>query len=78
MEAMLMGLRLAEGIDLADVASLTGTLAAQLIDDNAVASIEKLGLIRREGQRLAVTPSGMPLLDAILPQVVAVEPEAAV
>jgi putative oxygen-independent coproporphyrinogen III oxidase len=77
MEAMLMGLRLAEGIDLAGVASLTGTLEAQLIDDNAVANIEKLGLIRREGQHLAVTPSGMPLLDAILPQIVAVEPEAA-
>jgi putative oxygen-independent coproporphyrinogen III oxidase len=77
MEALLMGLRLAEGIDLNHIASRSSVGAENLVDSKAVANIEKLGLIRREGKHLAVTPQGMPLLDAILPQIVAVEPQAA-
>ena len=76
MEALLMGLRLAEGIDLTDIASRTGVAADGLVDDKAVADIEKLGLIRQNGTHLIVTPQGMPLLDAILPQIVLVEPQA--
>ena len=76
MEALLMGLRLAEGIDLTDIASRTGVAADGLVDDKAVADIEKLGLIRQNGTHLIVTLQGMPLLDAILPQIVLVEPQA--
>lgn len=76
MEALLMGLRLAEGIDLGKVGSRTGNDAHSLVDDKAVSQIEKLGLIRRDGAHLTITPQGMPLLDAILPQIVAVEPQA--
>ena len=76
MEALLMGLRLAEGIDLTDIASRTGVAADGLVDYKAVADIEKLGLIRQNGTHLIVTPQGMPLLDAILPQIVLVEPQA--
>lgn len=76
MEALLMGLRLAEGIDLGKVGSRTGNDADSLVDDKAVSQIEKLGLIRRDGAHLTITPQGMPLLDAILPQIVAVEPQA--
>jgi coproporphyrinogen III oxidase-like Fe-S oxidoreductase len=72
-----MGLRLAEGIDLSHIASRSSVGAENLVDSKAVADIEKLGLIRRDGKHLAVTPQGMPLLDAILPQIVAVEPQAA-
>ncbi len=75
MEALLMGLRLAEGIDLSDIASRTGIDADRLIDAQAVAGIEKLGLIRHRGIQLTVTPQGMPLLDAILPEIVLVEPQ---
>jgi oxygen-independent coproporphyrinogen-3 oxidase len=75
-EALLMGLRLAEGIDLTDIASRTGVAADGLVDSQAVAGIEKLGLIRQNGTHLIVTPQGMPLLDAILPQIVLVEPQA--
>ena len=77
MEALLMGLRLAEGIDLNRVASRTGSPVTHLVDNHAVAGMEKLGLIRRQGAHLTVTPQGMPLLDAILPQIVMVEPQAA-
>ncbi len=76
MEALLMGLRLAEGIDLTDIASRTGVAADGLVDNQAVTDIEKLGLIRQNGTHLIVTLQGMPLLDAILPQIVLVEPQA--
>ena len=77
MEALLMGLRLGEGIDLNSIASRTGVAADLLIDNKAVADIAKLGLIRQHGQHLTITPQGMPLLDAILPQIVKVEPKPA-
>ena len=75
MEALLMGLRLAEGIDLTDIASRTGIAADGLVHIQAVADIEKLGLIALNGRHLTVTPQGMPLLDAILPEIVKVEPQ---
>jgi oxygen-independent coproporphyrinogen-3 oxidase len=48
-----------------------------LLDIHAVNKIAQLGLIRCDGDRVTVTPQGMPLLDAILPQIVNVEAEAA-
>jgi oxygen-independent coproporphyrinogen-3 oxidase len=76
-EALLMGLRLAEGIDLSHVAQKTGVAAKALLDIGAVERIIKLGLIRRDGDHVTLTPQGMPLLDAILPEIVAVEAMAA-
>lgn len=70
-EALLMGLRLAEGIDLANLSARLGIAEDLLIDRKEADALQALGLIRRQGQRLAVTPQGMPLLDAILPRVVA-------
>jgi putative oxygen-independent coproporphyrinogen III oxidase len=72
-EALLMGLRLAQGIDLGDLAQRTGVSADGLVDVAAVDRIAKLGLIVRYGDHITVTPQGMPLLDAILPEIVAVE-----
>lgn len=72
-EALLMGLRLAEGICLDRLSQKTGLGSEALLDADAVGRIAELGLIRREGKRVAVTQKGMPLLDAILPEVVAVE-----
>jgi putative oxygen-independent coproporphyrinogen III oxidase len=76
MEALLMGLRLAEGINLTDIAARTGVASDMLVDASTITGIEKLGLIRLRGQHLAITPQGMPLLDAILPEIVKVEPQA--
>jgi oxygen-independent coproporphyrinogen-3 oxidase len=76
-ESLLMGLRLAEGISLARLADRTGIAAADLLDINAVNKIARLGLIRHDGDHVTVTPQGMPLLDAILPQIVNVEADAA-
>jgi len=67
-EALVMGLRLREGIDLTHVAALAGGSAP--IDWPAVERLEAQGLIAREPGRLRVTEAGTLLLDAILPLVV--------
>ncbi len=71
-EALLMGLRLAEGVDLDRIARLSGLPVDMLLDRDAVARIAGHGMIRQDGQRLRVDPAGMLLLDAILPEIVAV------
>lgn len=76
-EAMLMGLRLAEGLDLGALAIRTGIRQSELIDASAVHRLDQLGLVKAQGDCLTVTPAGMPVLDAILAQVVAIEPDAA-
>ena len=76
-ESLLMGLRLAEGISLGRLSERTGIAAEYLLDHIAVDKIAQLGLISRNGDRVTVTPQGMPLLDAILPQIVKVEASAA-
>ncbi|WP_174297982.1 radical SAM family heme chaperone HemW [Sphingomonas bacterium] len=68
-EALLMGLRLREGVDLARIAALGGGPAP--IDAQAVEQLAVLGLVARDGDRLRVREAGMLLLDAILPEVVA-------
>jgi oxygen-independent coproporphyrinogen-3 oxidase len=67
-EALVMGLRLTEGVDLARIAALAGGTAP--IDDAAVARLEAQGLVAREPDRLRVTAAGALLLDAILVEVV--------
>jgi len=71
-EALLMGLRLGEGVDLARIAGLSGLPIDALVDDRAIDRMNDLGLVWRTGNRLQVSPAGMLLLDAILPEVVAV------
>jgi putative oxygen-independent coproporphyrinogen III oxidase len=69
-EALLMGLRLAEGVDLARIAALAGYPREALVDEAAVARLAGQGLVIAQGDHLAVTESGMLLLDAILAEVV--------
>lgn len=67
-EALLMGLRLGEGVDLARVAALSGGTAP--LDLVALARLEKQGLLARTGTRLRVREAGMPVLEAILREIV--------
>lgn len=69
-EALLMGLRLGEGVDLEKIGLSTGISKAGLVDAQAVARLGALGLLHTDGVRLRVTPAGMLLLDAILPEIV--------
>jgi hypothetical protein len=45
-----------------------------MIDFGAVDKLSALGFINRVDGHLSVTLDGFPLLDAILPQIVAIEP----
>ena len=67
-EALVMGLRLAEGVDLARIADLAGGTAP--IDAVAEARLTAQGFVARDANRLRVTEAGALLLDAILPQLV--------
>ncbi len=72
-EALLMGLRLTEGVDIDAFAHRFGLTRHELIDARKLALHSAGGLARVDGVRLVVTASGMPLLDALLPELVAVE-----
>jgi putative oxygen-independent coproporphyrinogen III oxidase len=71
-EALLMGLRLAEGVDLARIALQSGIARNALVNAGAVAQLSAQGLLRTDGRRLTVTDSGMPVLDRVLAEIVAV------
>jgi putative oxygen-independent coproporphyrinogen III oxidase len=72
MEALLMGLRLREGVDISTLAARFSIDSADLLDWPAVDKLERLGFVHRELWKVKVLPKGFPLLDAILPQIVAV------
>ncbi|WP_295525553.1 radical SAM family heme chaperone HemW [Novosphingobium sp. Chol11] len=69
-EAMLMGLRLAEGVDPAALAARFGLDETDLIIPAKRAFYSDLGLLRETGSRLIVTGRGMPLLDGLLGELV--------
>ena len=69
-EAMMMGLRLAEGIDLAAVEARFETSRTDLLDAAKVELYRSLGLLWTEDARVGVTEAGMVLLDALLGEIV--------
>lgn len=69
-EALLMGLRLDEGLNVAALAARFGV--ADPIDRPALARLAQHELIAARGDWIGVTPAGMLLLDAILVEVVAI------
>lgn len=77
MEALLMGLRLREGVDISALSDRFAIDSAVLLDWKAVEKLVGLGFINRGMWKIQVTPKGFPLLDAILPQIVAIEPAPA-
>ena len=76
MEALLMGLRLREGVDMSALSDRFSIDSGDLIDWMAVDKLEALGFVHRADRHVSVTSKGFPLLDAILPQIVAIEPGA--
>ena len=69
-EALLMGLRLTEGLDLAAVSARFGLPRAGLVDEAALARLVSLGLVWHRGDHIGVAPPGRALLDALLAEVV--------
>jgi oxygen-independent coproporphyrinogen-3 oxidase len=66
-EMAMMGLRLAEGIDLGRHAALADAPMAE----ERIGALAGLGLVARDGERLRTTAAGRPLLDAVLRQLLA-------
>lgn len=69
-EALLMGLRLDEGVDLGAMSARFGIPVGQMIDAERLNLLVDLTLAWRSGDRIGVTCGGMPVLDAVLGDVV--------
>ena len=69
-EAMLMGLRLAEGVELGALAARFGLAAKALCDPAKLKFYVQQGLCWQQGTRIGVSESGMPLLDGLLGELV--------
>jgi oxygen-independent coproporphyrinogen-3 oxidase len=68
-EALVMGLRLSEGIDAGAIAQRCGL--SSIVDWPRVDRLVGLGHLSRDGERIAVTPTGRLLLEAILGEIAA-------
>lgn len=69
-----MGLRLAEGVDLGEVARETGLRPDQIIDGDAAAAFIEHGLVERTADRIRITPEGRLLLNSITARLIADRP----
>ena len=67
-EALVMGLRLREGVDLTRITALAE--GREMVDVKVVATLSRQGLVRHADGRLIVTGDGALLLDAILRDIV--------
>ena len=70
-EALLMGLRLTDGIDAGRFEARTGVALDEAIDPQSLAELRGLGLVAPAGGNLRLTAAGAPLLNAILARLVA-------
>ncbi len=71
-EAMVMGLRLAEGVDVAALAARFSIAPAAMFDAGKVTQLSQLGLIDVTPDHARVLPAGRLLLDRILAEIVAI------
>ena len=62
---MMMGLRLDEGVDLSRLQQLPG-YDASWIDENDLTRLADAGLVTLKEDVLQLTPSGRPLINAVL------------
>ncbi|NJC32990.1 oxygen-independent coproporphyrinogen-3 oxidase [Sphingomonas jejuensis] len=68
-EALLMGLRLTEGVDVDKIRARTGV--DMILDERAVDRLIAHRLLWQDGPRLGVTPAGMLVLNSVLGEIVA-------
>ncbi len=69
-EALMMGLRLAEGVELQRLEEKTGLAAGEAVNTDGISRLQELGLVSMNSAHLQVTAKGMPLLDALLPKII--------
>lgn len=70
-EALMMGLRLAEGIDRAVFAAMTGADPVVALDERRLSSLEKAGYLEVDATHLKATSAGRQRLNAVLERLVA-------
>ncbi|MBH5322633.1 radical SAM family heme chaperone HemW [Aurantiacibacter sediminis] len=70
-EALLMGLRLGEGVNLSELSARFGLGVDALVNQDEITRYQKLEYLKRDGERIRVTMDGMIVLDALLAQIVA-------
>jgi oxygen-independent coproporphyrinogen-3 oxidase len=70
-EALVMGLRLADGIDAAAFKNRTGLELAGILRRDRVARLMTQGLIEHDARGLRLTPAGQPFVDAVLREIAA-------
>ncbi|MEN9932258.1 MAG: hypothetical protein RIS17_831 [Pseudomonadota bacterium] len=68
-EALVMGLRLAEGIDAARFQARSGTALADALKPDAVAQLVAQGLLHSDTRGIRLTAAGWPLANAILAEI---------
>lgn len=69
-EALMMGLRLAEGVDATVFADRTGQPLASAVDPVRLGRLVDLGFVANDADGLRLTPRGRPLLNAVLAELV--------
>jgi len=69
-EAMLMGLRLAEGLDAGALAARFGLGLSDVVDAGKLDLYTRQGLMVRDGARIGVSEAGMLVLNALIAEVV--------
>ena len=72
-EALLMGLRLREGIDLGQFETRFGIARNALIKNEKLDHLKSIGLMWTDGATIGVADAGRPVLDAVLGELVADE-----
>ncbi len=69
-EALMMGLRLTEGIDLADLRERFGIPVSEMIDSKKFNFYQRKGLVGQDRALMWITEVGMPLLDGLLSELI--------
>lgn len=69
-EAIMMGLRLAAGFDMEALEKRFGAaFGAEYMDFQGFERMQRLGMLKRDGTQLQLTPQGWPLLDSVLREI---------
>ncbi|HEX4848796.1 MAG TPA: radical SAM family heme chaperone HemW [Novosphingobium sp.] len=72
-EALMMGLRLAEGVNLAGLRARFGYPVSAMVSGEKVDFYQLKGMVGQDGDRLWITDAGMPLLDGLLGELICAE-----
>ena len=73
MKALLMGLRLVEGLDLSELEARFGRPRASMVSEKALAQYKDLGFVWQRGARIGVERKGMGVLNTLIEALVADE-----